>query len=221
MLLNDAALKALFERKGRTYAPGSVIFLENETGEEMYIVVTGEVEIQKTYKEQEIFGGTILTIGNTPETLAILGPGDFFGEMALWNDAPRMATARARTMVEVIILRKEDLDALIVRSPMIAVQMLRSVCQRLRDMSDSPRIEPLLPRLRGFWKEIQEERRRLKLGAGKSGEMERTAEPTPARNVIEFAAAGASGGRTCPTCKNRVHPDDRFCAKCGEKLPAA
>lgn len=147
MLLNDAKLRELFQKLGRTYASGNVIFLEEERGEEMYIVVSGEVEILKTFRDQELFGGSQVTLGTTQEVLSVLGPGDFFGEMALWNDEPRMATARAKSTLEVIVLSKADVEQLMLRSPAIAIQMMKSICARLRDVTSSPRVEQVLPKI--------------------------------------------------------------------------
>ena len=113
----------------------------------MYIVVSGEVEILKTFKEHELFGGSRLTLGATQEILSTLGPGDFFGEMALWNDEPRMAAARSKTLVEVIVLSKADLEQLMMRSPALAIQMMKSICSRLREISSTPRLEHVLPQI--------------------------------------------------------------------------
>lgn len=96
MIFDDTQLRALFKKKGRTYSPGDVIFLEENRGGEMYIIVSGEVEISKTYREVELFSGSRLTMGSESEVLNILTTGDFFGEMALISDKPRMAAARAR-----------------------------------------------------------------------------------------------------------------------------
>ena len=63
------------------FAAGQEVFREGEPGAEMYIIEDGEVEIVKQH-------------GATEKRLSRLGPGDFFGEMALLEDRPRSAGAR-------------------------------------------------------------------------------------------------------------------------------
>lgn len=227
MLLNDAVLRELYARRGRTYAPESIIFLENDSGDEMYIIVNGEVEISKMHREQEIFSGATLHFGTTPEVVAILGPGDFFGEMALWNDMPRMATARARTQVEAIVFGKDDIEMLVMRSPQLALQMLRSMSHRLREVSKSPRLELVLPQLREAFRELHAAaKRRAAGGADARGEAATIAAPkprTPASappepNPAAVAAAAGRVRRSCTACGEPARPRDRFCAQCGQRL---
>lgn len=189
MLLNDQKLRELFGKLGRTYPPGSMIFLEDDRGAEMYIVVSGEVEILKTFKEHELFGGSRLTLGATQETLSILGPGDFFGEMALWNDEPRMAAARAKSLVEVIVLSKADLEQLMMRSPALAIQMMKSICSRLREISSTPRLEHVLP-------QIQEALRMRDRTKPKST----VVMPTPKIEIVD----NAHSKKICETCGREI-----------------
>lgn len=219
MLLNDGAIQALFAKKGRTYQPESVIFLEEEMGAEMYIIVSGEVEIFKTYREEELFGGSRLTLGSISENLSVLGPGDFFGEMALWNEAPRMASARARTQVEVIVLSKADIEGLVLRSPQLAVQMLRSVCARLRDACRTPRLETVLPKIQEIVQSLQQDRRTAQRKGDKaepSIEVEMRPAAIPKAKAESLTAARAS--RKCVPCGALVGVDDRFCSRCGLPL---
>ncbi|CAG0961310.1 partial Cyclic AMP receptor protein, partial [Anaerolineae bacterium] len=70
----------LFARFGKTCGAGEVLFREGDAGDRMYVIQSGAVRISKTVKGEE-------------KTLAILGPGEFFGEMAILNAKPRTATA--------------------------------------------------------------------------------------------------------------------------------
>jgi ATP-binding cassette subfamily B protein len=78
------------------YAEGDTIFEEGEPGENLYIIARGEVEV--------------VTIGPTGEErrLAVLRDGDYFGEMALLDDAPRTATVRTRASSILLRLEREQ-----------------------------------------------------------------------------------------------------------------
>jgi CRP-like cAMP-binding protein len=71
--------------KPSAYAAGDIIFKERSAGDSLYIIVSGEVVIEKAMDEE----------GREFKTLAILAAGDFFGEMALIDKAARFAQARA------------------------------------------------------------------------------------------------------------------------------
>ncbi|MGH7792287.1 MAG: FAD-dependent oxidoreductase [Thermodesulfobacteriota bacterium] len=75
------------------YRPGDYIFHQGEPGINFYIIERGEVEVVRPDDEEQ-----------STEVLAVLGPGDFFGEMALFDDQPRNASIRARTPVEVVVM---------------------------------------------------------------------------------------------------------------------
>lgn len=79
----------------RTFRPGHYIFREGEVGDLAYVVCLGKIEIVKNKNGQEVVLGT-------------LGPGAMFGEMALIDDEPRMASARATEgNVEVLIVSRD------------------------------------------------------------------------------------------------------------------
>src|SRR5438034_11292663 len=74
----------LFQRFGREFRKGHVLFREGEPGKEMYVVQAGKVNITKTVRETE-------------KILATLGAGEFFGEMSILNNKPRSAGAVVRS----------------------------------------------------------------------------------------------------------------------------
>lgn len=87
----------ILERK--TYAVDAKIFKEGDPGDRAYILQDGEVEIFKVSEDgRETILGTI-------------GKGAFFGEMALLDDSPRMASARASVPSTMIIITRQDFDA--------------------------------------------------------------------------------------------------------------
>ncbi len=81
----------------RHVAPGETIVHEGNVGDEMYFLTKGQVEVSR---------------GDPPQRLTILREGSFFGELAILKDAPRAATIRALTDVEVYALRRDAVLAL-------------------------------------------------------------------------------------------------------------
>jgi CRP-like cAMP-binding protein len=100
----------------RTFKPGQTILSEGEMGIAFYVVASGNVEVAR---------------GDGPVVNRI-GPGGSFGEMALLNDLPRMATVKAVGDVSCLVLPRLDfLDALR-DQPEIAIQLLKTLAELLR-----------------------------------------------------------------------------------------
>lgn len=89
---------------------GQELFAEGQPGERAFVIHTGEIEIVKRTGDREVL-------------LAVRKPGEVIGEMALLQDAPRSATARARADAELIAIPKAEIDALM-ESSIGAVQAL-------------------------------------------------------------------------------------------------
>jgi len=98
--------------------------------------------------------------------LARLGPGDFFGEMALLNDKPRSATVRALSPVETLVLDKEDFRRVVADTPGLALRLLAALSTRIRNadeqissLSDQAVRDPLTGLLnrRAFHERLDEE----------------------------------------------------------------
>jgi NADH dehydrogenase len=77
------------------FASGTYVFQKGDPATDFYVIESGEVEVLRS-----------IEAGKAPETVAVFGPGDFFGEMALVEDRPRNASVRARTNVELTIIGK-------------------------------------------------------------------------------------------------------------------
>jgi hypothetical protein len=105
------------------FAAGQEIFREGRPGAEMFIIEDGEVEISRLH-------------GASEKRLSTLGPGDFFGEMALLEDRPRSATARARTDCKLLPIDASTFDQLLRDNPEIAIRMMRKMSGRLRRYED-------------------------------------------------------------------------------------
>jgi CRP-like cAMP-binding protein len=99
----------------RAFIADEAIFREGQKGDELYIIKSGTVEIH---------GGQ--------RVLAILDEGDFFGEMALIDQAPRSATAIAKTDVQLIPISEQRFIELVTETPAFALDMLRILARRIR-----------------------------------------------------------------------------------------
>lgn len=110
----------LDRRFGVSFAEGEVIFEQGELGRVMYIVREGKVSISRT-------------ILGVEKVLAVLGPGEFFGEMALLNNRPRSATARAQTEVKLLALGSKAFELLVKGNWGIALKLIHSLAARLQE----------------------------------------------------------------------------------------
>jgi len=119
----------IFQKYGRNFAAGQVIFSEGEIGAEMFIIQAGKVRISKRSKDVE-------------KTLVILEDGDFFGEMAVIDKGPRSATATAVDEVKCIALNEELFEQQMQNNARIVKKILKNMSARLRDANKQ--IENLL-----------------------------------------------------------------------------
>lgn len=107
-----------------SFVAGETVFEDGQDGAEMYIIQTGEVEIFK------------VTAGESHQ-LALLEEGDFFGEMAILENLPRTAGARAVTDCALVRIDRSTFDQLVKHDPEIAIRMLRKLSFRLRQAGPS------------------------------------------------------------------------------------
>jgi NADH dehydrogenase len=101
------------------FEPREIIFRQGDRGDRLYIIVDGQVEIVR----QEP--------GKGEQVLGHLGPGDCFGEMALVQDHPRMATARTVTSVNLLSVDRQAFNALFAYMPPLRRMFQRLIDQRL------------------------------------------------------------------------------------------
>jgi CRP-like cAMP-binding protein len=104
----------------RSYPKGSVILFEDDPGDALYIVATGQVKV------------VLIGEDGREVILSVLGPVSFFGEMALLDDEPRSAHVIAMEDASVLALRREDFQARLRSSPEVAIALLRELSGRLR-----------------------------------------------------------------------------------------
>ena len=137
--LTQRDLKGLaLTARRRKYAPGEVIIKEGGSAVGCFIVASGEVEVIKD-----------LDSPDRKEVLATLGPGDFFGEMAIIDDSPRSATVRAIKDTECIAITRWDFMAEVRTRPDIAIQMLPVLVKRIRALEGGSQEERHTLRGRG------------------------------------------------------------------------
>lgn len=111
---------ALFQRFGKEFPKGTVLFREGETGKEMFVLQAGRVVITKTVRDTE-------------KTLAVLGPGEFFGEMALISNKPRNATAAVEEAARLLVIDPKTFEGMIRGNSEIAVRMIKKLAERLSE----------------------------------------------------------------------------------------
>ena len=104
----------------REYPRNSVILFEDDPGDSLYIVSTGQVKV------------VLIGEDGREVILSVLNDGDFFGEMSLIDDEPRSAHVIAMKDSRLLVLRRDDFQQQINQHPSIAVKLLRVLVQRLR-----------------------------------------------------------------------------------------
>ncbi len=110
----------------REYKPGDVIVEEGEVGVAFYVVAEGHVEVVKD-------------VGTSDENqIAKMGPGSFFGEMALFDNQVRSASVRALDDVKCLVITKWDFNAeLTTTGGRIAVALLAVLARRIRALNEA------------------------------------------------------------------------------------
>ncbi len=96
--------------EARELAPGSVVFEEGEVGQEMFGIVSGAVRLTSGGRE-----------------VALLGPDDTFGEMAIVDGSPRMATATATEASVLAVIDRRQFLFLVHETPTFALQVMASM----------------------------------------------------------------------------------------------
>jgi CRP-like cAMP-binding protein len=114
-----AALERLAEV--RRYEEGALIVSEDEPGDALFVLAQGKVKVV-------LYGES----GREVILSIFKAPGDFFGEMALLDDAPRSASVMAMAPSSLLVLRRTDFRAHVDRHPATALKILTELSRRLR-----------------------------------------------------------------------------------------
>ena len=106
-------------------AKGSILFKEGDDGEHLYVIIDGKLKL-----------GT--SSGDGPENLlSILGPGEMFGELSLFDPGPRTSTATAVTDAKLLSLSHEKVIPWLKQNPEVSLQLLTRLSQRLRRTNEA------------------------------------------------------------------------------------
>lgn len=108
----------------KSFPKKSIIFHEGDVGDTLYILKSGRVKIAK------------ITEDGREKTLTIMQPGDFFGEMAIFDNLPRSATAEViDDAASVYTVAKRDFERTLMEHPSIALQIMRDLTRRIRQVN--------------------------------------------------------------------------------------
>jgi CRP-like cAMP-binding protein len=120
--MSDYDLQQIAEiTEEKTYAKGEAIIEERTSAERFFIIYQGKIEITKQFEDGEQF------------VLAVHSDGDFFGEMALLDEGPRSATARAVEPTSVLEITRPNFETLLYKAPVVAYHIIRELSSRLRE----------------------------------------------------------------------------------------
>lgn len=124
--LEPSAVTALTRQlRSVSFPAGHTVFVEGEAGDRLYIIAKGKVKVGcKTADGRE-------------NLLALMGPGDMFGELALFDPGPRTSTVTTLTEVRAVTMDGEALRTWMANRPEIAERLLRVLARRLRRTNDN------------------------------------------------------------------------------------
>ena len=124
--LDDEASDALRSAMVQTEVPrGQVLFHEGDPGDRVYVIVEGKMKLGRASGD------------GRENLLAILGPGEMFGELSLFDPGPRNATATAVADTVLLALGSDDLTTWLSDRPDVARQLLRALARRLRRTNEN------------------------------------------------------------------------------------
>ncbi|HST72208.1 MAG TPA: Crp/Fnr family transcriptional regulator [Kocuria rosea] len=124
--LDDQAFAALTEELTEVeLSRGSTLFHEGDPGDQLYFIISGKIKLGRTAPD------------GRESLVAIMGPGELFGEMALFDPSPRSTSATAVSETRLAGLKHENLKKVIERSPDVSAQLLQALARRLRRTNES------------------------------------------------------------------------------------
>jgi small-conductance mechanosensitive channel/CRP-like cAMP-binding protein len=125
-LTSDQLQKLASESQIVPYPADGAVVRQGDAGDSLFLVASGRVEVSVRPPG-----------GGAAQSLATLGPGDYFGEMSLLTGAPRSATIRAAEETRLVILRKEALRPLLVADPTVLERLSKTLARRTVERDDA------------------------------------------------------------------------------------
>ena len=120
--MNKADLEELLpSTRVETYQPGRVILREGRVGAAFFLIVSGSVEVIRALGKPE------------EKVVAELGAGDFFGEIAIMKHSPRVASVRALTETQCLMIQRLHIDSYIQRFPIVLAKVKLALAVRSDD----------------------------------------------------------------------------------------
>jgi CRP-like cAMP-binding protein len=114
--MSSADLQRIAESaKERRFDAGTTIVSQGEPAQGFYLIMDGRVEVRQ---------------GN--RTIGTLGPGNYFGELALIRETPRTATVVAKDPTTCLALARWDFKGIVVANPSVAIRLLETVANRIQ-----------------------------------------------------------------------------------------
>ncbi len=114
--------------KRTTLQQGEVVFEQDSSGDDLYVVESGQVQVIRRLEN------------GMDELLATLSTGEIFGEMALLEKQPRSARVVADSEVRLLSISRQTFDSLVEESPAVAIHLLERISARLRDRNEQQEI---------------------------------------------------------------------------------
>ena len=96
---------------------GQLLVKEGTPGHEFFVIIDGKAKVTRRGRQ-----------------VAVLGPGSFFGELALLDTAPRNATVTAQTPMEVLILGQREFSGLLAEVPAMSNKVMKGMARRLHEL---------------------------------------------------------------------------------------
>ena len=124
--LDDETARALMESMTSSHLErGDTLFREGDQGDRLYVIGEGKIKLGRT------------SVDGRENLLAVLGPGEMFGELSLFDPGPRTATATSIAEAQLIALSHEDLDSFLAGRPAVAANLLAALARRLRRTNET------------------------------------------------------------------------------------